>query len=81
MTDKNEGERRINAILMKEALDRNNDLTKEIHGMLMGNGGPGILTRLALHAKSIKIQWWFIGAIALSILSSAAWVVKAGLTK
>ncbi len=81
MPDDKEIERRINYAAMQGALDRNNELTQKVHDMLMGNGGPGILTRLALHAKSIKIQWWFIGAIALSILSSAAWVVKAGLTK
>ena len=76
-----ETERRAGYIVMKESLDRNNELTQKVHDMLVGNGGPGVLTRLALHGKSIKIQWWFIGAIFLSIMSAAAYVVKAGILK
>ena len=83
--DEKETERRVHLAekmtKIEGCLEQNSKLTAEMHSAIMGNGGPGILTRLALHGKAIKIQWWFIAAIFLSVMASAAYVVKAGILK
>ncbi len=85
MSDEKEIERRIDLAKTIGSIESDvgnlKRMVGDMHGLMMDNGGPGFMSRFAKLALHIKIQWWFIGAIILSILSSAAWVVKAGLTK
>ena len=57
-------------------LDSNNEMTGDIHKAIYGNGGDGLLTKVALNKKSIKIQWWWLGGVSLSILGIAGCIIK-----
>ncbi len=51
-----------------------------IYKVLNGNGAMGLVTKTALNEQSVKRLWWFVGAIALSILGSAIYFIRVGVT-
>ena len=50
---------------------------KDISDVL--NGKDGLVTEVQLNKQSTKRLWWFVGALALTIVSSAAYIVRAGM--
>ena len=48
---------------------------KEIHDCIYKDNG-GLKTKVALNGQSIKRAWWFIAALATTILGTAAYVVR-----
>ena len=61
---------------IKTSLNTNNEMTKEIHKAIYGNGGHGLLTNVALNRQAIKRAWWWLGGVSLSILGIAGCIVK-----
>lgn len=49
---------------------------KELKTFLIGTNGEGILRRLKGITTQVKIQWWFIGGVYLSIIGMALWVIR-----
>jgi len=81
MADEKETERRVGIARMQDSLDRNNELTTEMHRAIVGNGGPGILTRLAIHGKVLALYGTLIVLILGGLVSTAWYIVKMGLIK
>jgi len=57
--------------VIKTTLESNTKMLTKIDNSIHGNSHPGMKTIQGKHTTSIKIQWWFIGGISLSILSGA----------
>jgi len=81
MADEEETERRIGMTRVQDSLDRNNKLTAEMHKAIVGNGGPGILTRLAVHGKILALYGTLIVLILGGLVSLAYNIIKTGLIK
>lgn len=60
-------------------LKTNTENTEKIFKLLNGNGGIGLKTQVELNKQSIGRSWWFLGAISLSILGAAAFIIRGAL--
>lgn len=69
----------VDLALMASQQTENTKDTKQILKLLQGNNSEGLVTRVALHAASIKKVWWWLGGISLAILGAAFFVIKGSL--
>ena len=53
----------------------------EIRVWIKGNGKAGLETREAKSEQNIKIIWWFIRGIALSLVGCAVFIIRSGMIK
>ena len=63
---------------IKDDIDDVKTDVKEIKEAIVGNSQPGLKTEVALTKQSLKRAWWFLSSIAIVILTSAAWIIRAG---
>ena len=61
---------------IRTSLKSNNEMTKDIHKAIYGNGGNGLLTNVALNRQAIKRAWWWLSGVSVSIFGIAVCVVK-----
>jgi len=52
-----------NIALMQQSLEENTTITRRLDETIRGNGGEGLVTRVAVVRSSLKRAWWFIAAI------------------
>jgi len=45
------------------------DTVKNIFKILNGNGGIGLVTRVALNRQSISRVWWWVGSLSVCFVS------------
>ena len=61
---------------IRTSLTSNNEMTKDIHKAIYGNGGNGLLTNVALNRQSIKRAWWWLGSLSAALIGIAGCVIK-----
>ena len=49
----------------------------KVFKILNGNGGDGLVTRVALNKSAISRAWWWLGGVSLGILGIAIYVIRA----
>ena len=70
----------VDLAIMAQSLEENTKDTKLILKILQGNGGEGLVTKVALNRSSISRAWWWLGGVSLGILTVAFFVIRAGIT-
>lgn len=63
--------------LLDQHLGQNDETTKELRDTILGDGGEGLVTKVAVIKSGLHRAWWFIGAIFILLASIG---VKAFLT-
>ena len=72
-----------NVALLHQKVESDVELTQKVHDILLGNGGEGLVTKVAVGAKQTQnntkaISWLWKTVVGLTVLSGvAAGVVKA----
>ena len=61
---------------IRTSLKSNNDMTKDIHKAIYGNGGNGLLTNVALNRQAIKRAWWWLGSISGLVVAAVGCVIR-----
>jgi len=70
----------VDLATMAQSLEENTKDTKLILKILQGNGGEGLVTKVALTHSSISRAWWWLGGISMGLIAIAFFVIRAGLT-
>ena len=52
-----------NIALMQQSIEESTTITRRLDETIRGNGGEGLVTRVAVVRSSLKRAWWFIAAI------------------
>jgi len=53
--------------LILQSLETNTTLTAKLHDTILGNGGEGLVTKIAVVKSSLKRAWWFIAIIIVGL--------------
>jgi len=61
---------------IEKAVEKNNDITIEIHKLLSGNGGIGLKTKIALLEQGQKKMWLLISSLLAAGGGAGAMVAK-----
>jgi len=56
--------------------DTREDVTKILQ-VLQGNGGTGLVTKVALNRQSINRVWWWVGGISFGLVGLASGAIAA----
>lgn len=65
--------------IIKERLPRIEEKIDKITDLLKGNGGEGLITKIALFKQSLNKAWWWLGGISLGLLGLVFFVLRAQL--
>lgn len=69
----------VDLALMARQQEENTKDTKQILKLLQGDNSKGLVTKVALHAASIRRVWWWLGSVSLAIVGAAFFIIRGAL--
>jgi len=61
---------------LKEDINEIKTTTTTILKVLNGNGGDGLVTRVALNRSALIRVWWWLGGVSLGVLGAAFFIIR-----